>query len=301
LDSCYFVNFSGEDIFIMSEALKNLQQYVGRSEMATDMVTASAIVKLAATLGVKNPASAKGDPIPPGWHGSFFPASHRPTEMRADGQAAGGGIVPPVPLPRRRVRGIRTSFHQPLRIGDEITCKSEIADITVKEDEGRPTVSMVVRQSITSPLGLAVVEERNLLYLGEANPEVKPAHLASVPAEAVWRREIDPNPVLLFRFSAVRFNSHRIHYDRDYTSKVEGLPGLVVQGTLVSLLLIELCRSEMPAYTISSFGYQTVRQIYDTGPFTIAGAPADNGREAKLWAMDSDGKLAMNATATLVK
>lgn len=285
----------------MSEALKNLQQYVGRSEMATDMVTASAIVKLAATLGVKNPASAKGDPIPPGWHGSFFPASHRPTEMRADGQAAGGGIVPPVPLPRRRLRGIRTSFHQPLRIGDEITCKSEIADITVKEGEGRPTVSMVVRQSITSPLGLAIVEERNLLYLGEANPEVKPAHLSSVPAEAVWRREIDPNPVLMFRFSAVRFNSHRIHYDRDYTTKVEGLPGLVVQGTLVSLLLIELCRSEMPAYTISSFGYQTVRQIYDTGPFTIAGAPADNGREAKLWAMDSDGKLAMNATATLVK
>jgi hypothetical protein len=88
LDSCYFVNFSGEDIFIMSEALKNLQQYVGRSEMATDMVTASAIVKLAATLGVKNPASAKGDPIPPGWHGSFFPASHRPTEMRADVRCA---------------------------------------------------------------------------------------------------------------------------------------------------------------------------------------------------------------------
>lgn len=285
----------------MNEALANLKQYVGKSEMATDVVTASAIVKLAATLGVETPASAKGDEIPPGWHGSFFPASHRPSEMRADGQAAGGGIVPPVPLPRRRLRGIRTSFHQPLRIGDEITCKSEIADITVNEDESGPTVSMVVRQSITSPLGLAVVEERNLLYLGEANPGTKPAHLTSVPAEAAWRREIDPNPVLMFRFSAVRFNSHRIHYDRDYTTKVEGLPGLVVQGTLVSLLLIELCRSEMPAHTIASFGYQTVRQIYDTGSFTIAGAPADNGRGAKLWALDPDGKLAMNATATLVK
>ncbi len=209
--------------------------------------------------------------------------------------------MPPVPLPRRRLRGIRTSFHQPLRIGDEITCKSEIADITVNEDESGPTVSMVVRQSITSPLGLAVVEERNLLYLGEANPGAKPAHLTSVPAEAAWRREIDPNPVLMFRFSAVRFNSHRIHYDRDYTTKVEGLPGLVVQGTLVSLLLIELCRSEMPAHTIASFGYQTVRQIYDTGSFTITGALADNGRGAKLWALDPDGKLAMNATATFVK
>ena len=117
------------------------------------------------------------------------------------------------------------------------------------------------------------------------------------PLESPWRRVVEPNPVLLFRFSAVRFNSHRIHYDRDYVTKVEGLPGLVVQGTLVSQLLIEMCRSELPTSQITYFSYRAVGQIYDTGPFTIAGAPAADGHEAALWAVAADGKLAMTATA----
>ena len=92
---------------------------------------------------------------------------------------------------------------------------------------------------------------------------------------------IEPNPPLLFRFSAIRFNSHRIHYDRDYVTKVEGLPGLVVQSSLVSQLLIEMCRSELPSRQLKSFGFTSVRQIYDTGKFTIAGTPGAGGREAE--------------------
>ncbi|MEK7783045.1 MAG: MaoC family dehydratase N-terminal domain-containing protein [Candidatus Binatota bacterium] len=280
----------------MTEPLENLKSYIGRSETAADVVTGSAMVKIAAALGLDNPASAKGDPIPPGWYGAFFPPSHRPSQMRADGQAAGHGFLPPVPLPRRRLGGVRMSFYEPLRIGDEITRVSEIADISVDEDASGSMVHLVERNSISNSRGLAVVEERDLIWLSEGRAAAKSAPAPAAPAEAAWRRVVEPNPVLLFRFSAIRFNSHRIHYDRDYVTKVEGLPGLAVQGTLVSQLLIEMCRSELPARKMTYFGYQAVRQLYDTGPFTIAGAPAAGG-EAALWAVAADGTLAMTATA----
>lgn len=281
----------------MSETLESLKRHKGRSETASDVVTASAMLKIAATLGLPNPASAKGAPIPPGWYGAFFPPSHRPSEMRTDGQAAGGGIVPPVPLPRRRLGGVRMSFHEPLRIGDEITRVSEIADILIDEDANGPMVTVIECNSISNARGLAVVEERDLMFLSEGRAAKRSPTPAAVPAEAAWRRVVEPNPVLLFRFSAIRFNSHRIHYDRDYVTKVEGLPGLAVQGTLISQLLIEMCRAELSTRRIIFFGYQAAGQIYDTGPFTIAGIPAGDGNEAALWAIAADGRVAMTATA----
>ncbi len=281
----------------MAESLEDLRHYIGRSETANDVVTGSAMVKIAATLGLDNPAPNSGDPIPPGWYGAFFPASHRPSEMRPDGQASGRGIVPAVPLPRRRLGGVRMSFHEPLRIGDEIKRVSEIADINVDQDGSGAAVVVVERNSISNSRGLAVVEERDLVFLSEGRAEKKSSAAPAVPEQAAWRRVIEPNPVLLYRYSAIRFNSHRIHYDRDYVTKVEKLPGLVVQGTLVSQLLMEMCRSELPARKMNYFGYQAMRQIYDTGPFTIAGAPAADGREATLWAVAAEGQLAMTATA----
>ena len=113
----------------MAESLESFKSYIGKSEKATDVVTASAVLKFAATLGQENPPMDKGQPIPPGWYGGFFPASHRPSQMRLDGQASGGGIVPPIPLPRRRIGGTRVTFSEPLRIGDEITRVTEIADV----------------------------------------------------------------------------------------------------------------------------------------------------------------------------
>jgi len=217
--------------------------------------------------------------------------------MRPDGQASGRGIVPAVPLPRRRLGGVRMSFHEPLRIGDEIKRVSEIADINVDQDGSGAAVVVVERNSISNSRGLAVVEERDLVFLSEGRAEKKSSAAPAVPEQAAWRRVIEPNPVLLYRYSAIRFNSHRIHYDRDYVTKVEKLPGLVVQGTLVSQLLMEMCRSELPARKMNYFGYQAMRQIYDTGPFTIAGAPAADGREATLWAVAAEGQLAMTATA----
>lgn len=280
----------------MAEPLESFKRYIGKSETATDVVTASVMLKFAATLGLETPPSAKGDAIPPGWYGGFFPASHRPAQMRADGQAAGGGIVPPIPLPRRRIGGTRMTFHEPLRIGDDITRVTEIADIRIDDASNGAMATVVERNNISNNRGLAVVEERDLVFLSEARAQASTTAPA-VPAQSTWRRVIEPNPALLFRFSAIRFNSHRIHYDRDYVTKVERLPGLVVQSSLVSQLLIEMCRSELPERRLISFGFQSVRQIYDTGNFTIAGAPGADGREAALWALDANGNLAVTATA----
>lgn len=282
----------------MADLLEIFKSYIGKSETATDVVTASAMVKFAATLGLEDPPLGKGAPIPSGWYGGFFPASHRPTQMRTDGQASGGGIMPPIPLPRRRIGGTRVSFHEPLRIGDDISRKTEIADIQIDDAPNGAMVTVVERNSISNSRGLAVVEERDMVMLSEARAEATSPAAPTVPGEAKWQQIVEPNPPLLFRFSAIRFNSHRIHYDRDYVTKVEKLPGLVVQSSLISQLLMEMCRRELPARQLAAFEFQNLRSIYDSGgKFTLAGAPSSDGRQASLWALDADGRLAMLAAA----
>ncbi len=277
--------------------LSDLRQFIGRTETATDVVTASSIAKLAATLGVENPAITAGDPIPRGWHCPFFPPIYGPSAMRADGLAAGGEILPAVPLPRRRLRVVRNRFDDALRIGDEITCSSEIADISIEGEGDDAIVRAMVRDTISSPRGVAVVEELEYLFLGMSTQSSEPP--PSAGEELVWHQSIDPNSVLLFRFSAVKFNSHRIHYDRDYATKVEGFPGLVVHGKLVAKLFIEMCRRELPHATMTTFGYErTTRPIFDTAPFIIAGAPASDGKSAEMWAIGPDEVVGFAATAT---
>jgi 3-methylfumaryl-CoA hydratase len=282
----------------MAESLESFKSYIGKSETATDVVTASAMVKFAATLGLENPPLDKGSAIPPGWYGGFFPASHRPDKMRTDGQASGGGIAPAIPLPRRRIGGTRVAFHEPLRIGDEITRKTEIADIQIDDGPSGAMVTVVERNSLSTKNGLCVVEERDMCMLSEARADAAPKTSPAIPAEAKWQQVIEPNPPLLFRFSAIRFNSHRIHYDRDYVTKVEKLPGLVVQSSLISQLLMEMCRRELPAKRMTNFDFQNLRSVYDSdGKVALAGKPSADGREATLWAVDAKGNLAMLVTA----
>lgn len=282
----------------MAESLESFKSYIGKSETATDVVTASAMVKFAATLGLENPPLEKGSPIPPGWYGGFFPASHRPDKMRTDGQASGGGIVPPIPLPRRRIGGTRVSFQEPLRIGDEITRKTEIADIQIDDGPSGAMVTVVERNSLSTKNGLCVIEERDMCMLSEARADAAPKTTPAVPGEAKWQQVFEPNPPLLFRFSAIRFNSHRIHYDRDYVTKVEKLPGLVVQSSLISQLLMEMCRRELTGRRMTNFDFQNIRSVYDSGgKVTLAGLPSADGRAATLWALNGEGKLSMLATA----
>ena len=282
----------------MAESLESFKSYIGKSETGTDVVTASMVVKFAATLGLDNPSLEKGSPIPPGWYGGLFPASHRPDKMRTDGQASGGGIAPPIPLPRRRIGGTRVAFKAPLRIGDEVTRKTEIADIQIDDGPSGAMVTVIERNSLSTGRGLCVVEERDMCMLSEERADAAPKTTPATPGEAKWRQTIEPNTPLLFRFSAIRFNSHRIHYDRDYVTQVEKLPGLVVQSSLISQLLIEMCRREVPSRQMTNFDFQNLRSIYDSGgKFTLAGAPSADASAAMLWALDGEGKLSMLASA----
>ena len=282
----------------MAESLESFKSYIGKSETATDVVTASAMVKFAATLGLENPPLEKGSPIPPGWYGGFFPASHRPDKMRTDGQASGGGIAPPIPLPRRRIGGTRVAFKEPLKIGDEVTRKTEIADIQIDDGPDGAMATVIERNTLSAGGKVCVVEERDMCMLSEARADAAPKAAPAVPGEAKWQQTVEPNTPLLFRFSAIRFNSHRIHYDRDYVTKVEKLPGLVVQSSLISQLLMEMCRRELPKSPMTNFDFQNLRSVYDSGgKFTLAGAPSADGQSATLWALDGEGKLAMLATA----
>jgi len=281
----------------MAESLESYKSYIGKSETATDVVTASVMLKFAATLGFEKVPLDKGEVVPPGWHNAFFPPSHRPERMREDGQASGGGLAPPIPLPRRRIGGTRMTFHEPLRVGDEIKKVTEIGDIQVDDGPDGAMVTVIEKSSISCSRGLAVVEERDMVLLSESRAAAAPKASPTVPTEAKWKRVFEPRAPLLFRYSAIRFNSHRIHYDRDYCTKVEKLPGLVVQTSLICQLLIEMCRSEVPNHPLSYFGFKTARQTYDTGNFTIAGTPSADGREATLWSLDPNGNVSMTATA----
>lgn len=279
----------------MTNDLDDLQQFVGNSETSEDVITASQVGRLSVALDVPHPAPRKGDAVPPGWHGVFFPPLVPLGRLRADGQPSGGGIAPTIPLPRRRLVGVRGTYHDALQIGDEVTKVTEVAQIKIEDFGAGPTARLTVRESISSPRGLAVVDERDVLFFGEDGPgnADKPPVL---PAQATWRRTYDANPVMIFRLSAVRFNSHRIHYDRDYTIKEEGYPGLVVPVTLVSFLMMEMCRAEAPDRPLASFSYRSEKPVFDLGPYKIFGTP--DGHEVTLWATDHEDALAVTASAT---
>ena len=282
----------------MAESLESFKTFIGKSETAADVVTASTMVKFAATLGLENPPLEKGAAIPPGWYGGLFPASHRPDKMRTDGQASGGGFMPAIPLPRRRIGGTRVAFHEPLRIGDDVTRKTEIADLQVDDGASGAQVTIIERNSLSTSRGLCVVEERDMVMLSETRADAAPKTSPAIPSEAKWNQTVEPNAPLLFRFSAIRFNSHRIHYDREYVTKVEKLPGLVVQSSLISQLLMEMCRRELPAKRMTNFDFQNLRSVYDVdGKVTLCGKPSNDGREATLWALDGKGNLAMLVAA----
>ncbi len=276
-----------------------LQQWVGKTATRPDQVTPVPVAALASTLDRDDPPPRPGDALPPLWHWLYFLPIHRQSEIGPDGHAQRGGFLPPVPLPRRMWAGSRLEFHRPLRVGDAVSRSSRILDVRHKEGRTGPLVFVVVRHEIGGAGGVALSEEHDIVYRdnprpGEAAPEPRAA-----PAEHAWTREIRPDDVLLFRYSALTFNGHRIHYDRRYVTEVEGYPGLVVHGPLIATLLLDLLRRSLPEARVAGFAFRAVKPLFDTAPFSVCGRPSPDGKTVHLWAKDADGWLAMEATATL--
>ena len=275
----------------------SLQQWVGRTETQTDTIEARPVTLLSATLDRDDPPPSAGDILPPLWHWVFFLPSYRHSEVGPDGHAKRGGFLPPVPLPRRMWAGSRLEWMRPLRIGDSVTRVSRIVSITNKHGASGELVFVVVRHELSTTAGLALVEEHDIVYRDLATPGAGATPRA--PAEARWARRIVPDDVLLFRYSALTFNSHRIHYDRRYVTEVEGYPGLVVHGPLLATLLADLLRRHGIGETLSRFEFRARRPLFDIAPFDVCGLPDVTGKAISLWAQDADGGLAMQATANL--
>jgi len=274
----------------------HLADWVGRSETRTDQVHAAPIAALAALLDRDDAGPQAGDAIPPLAHWLYFLPVHRQSKLGPDGHAARGEFLPPVPLPRRMWAGSRLAFLRPVAIGETIACNSRIAAVNVKQGRSGPLVFVTVRHEISGTAGLAITDEHDIVYRGESGAAAAPA--VPAPAGEAWSRTVHADSVLLFRYSAVTFNGHRIHYDHPYATQVEGYPGLVVHGPLVATLLVDLLRRNRPGVDLATFSFRAMRPLFDTAPFTVCGLPDTTANSAKLWTRDAEGALTMEALAT---
>jgi 3-methylfumaryl-CoA hydratase len=279
--------------------VNDISDWVGRSETVHDSIGPTPVAALAATLDHPPAPVPAGAPLPPLWHWLYFLPLHRQSEIGPDGHARRGGFLPPVPLPRRMWAGSQFEFPQPLRVGDTVARTSTIADVTQKEGRSGKLVFVKVRHELrcNGAADPALVEFHDIVYREAKRPtDVEPPPVAA-PTGAAWQRTIIPDDVLLFRYSALTFNGHRIHYDRKYVTEVEGYPGLIVHGPLIATLLMDLLRRHAPEAQVASFRFKAVRPTFDLHPFQLNGQR--DGNTVKLWAQDHEGWLTMDAVATL--
>lgn len=277
----------------MSIDIEALKKYIGERETDVDYVTPPSVHRMGATLDRNDPMPRIGDPLPVGWHFMLFPRVARHSQVGADGHPERGDFLPPVPLPRRMFASRRTTMVADLRVGDEVNRVSTIKDVVLKEGRSGTMVFVTVRTEFNSPRGLAIVEEQDNVFRGEPDKNVAPPPPQPAPGKSVWSRTFTPDPVMLFRYSALTFNAHRIHYDYSYVTQTEGYPERVVNGGLTTLMLFELARSHA-AKPLKFVNSRAVRPMFVGRPITVCGEPGVDGK-GKLWAMDADGALAMSA------
>lgn len=294
-------------ISIDPAALNHLQSWQGRSETTLDTMTAAPVRALSATLDREDAAPVPGTEIPPLWHWLYFLPHARQSEIGPDGHPRRGGFLPPVPLPRRMWAGGRLRWEvqgdggNPLQVGQEVQRSSTIQSVRHKAGRSGELLFVQVEHQFSNANGLALTEEHDIVYRPLAQPG-DPAPIPQQPplhGQATWSRTIVPDDVLLFRYSALTFNGHRIHYDRRYVTQVEGYPGLIVHGPLIATLLVDLLRRSLPGARLAAFDFKAVRPTFDLHPFSVHGRPREDGKTVALWAQDHEGFLTMQATALL--
>ena len=278
---------------------QDLALWVGRSETRCDWVNANHLAAWHATLDRDEVFPEAGAAVDAGFHWTLFPPLARQSELGEDGHPRRGGFLPPVALPRRMWAGGRLVFHQPLRVGERVERRSVIERVEEKSGKSGRLVFVLVRHSLSGEAGLAIEEEHDIVYRPLPDPGATPAAPAPVAPKGPWHRQMIADDLLLFRYSALTFNGHRIHYDRRYVTGVEGYPGLVVHGPLLATLLLDLLRRQNLSERLDRFSFRALRPTFDSAPFAIDGGPGDNDRHLRLWTCDNQGAVAMEAEAWL--
>jgi len=281
----------------MSRESALLEEYIGVKHVTHDVITASQVHRLNLTLNRVSPYPKEGDPVPWGWHFIFFPRLVQTQNLSPDGLSAEFEGCPDSPLPKRMFVGNTLKFHEPLRIGDTASKEIYIKSVTPKNGRSGKLIFVTFAISIFGPRGLVLEDEHMMVFKDEESvgatvlSPCDDSHITGAP----WKQMITLDEVMLFRYSAVTFNPHRIHYDQPYTFHTEKYPALVVQGGLTSILLLELLArywtgesKQLKGYTMRAKG-----PLFANQPITLAGRPSDDHQSCQLWALDHLGNLAM--------
>jgi 3-methylfumaryl-CoA hydratase len=278
--------------------LDNLRDWVGKTQTVEDFVAPWPARALIATLDEQDSAPRMGDPLPPLWHWLYFLEAAPASKIGPDGHGERGEFLPPIALPRRMWAGSRFVFEgEPLRIGDTATRLSEIKSIEPKTGSTGSMVFVTVKHTLSGAKGTALVEEHDIVYREAAKPGETAREPKSAPTDATVSKTVMPDPVLLFRFSALTFNGHRIHYDQPYVTGTEGYPGLIVHGPLLGLLQIELARRSNPGKTPASFEFRALSPLFAGVPFIVSARREADGA-ITTWIANAKGGLAQQGKAT---
>ncbi|MCB2261802.1 MAG: hypothetical protein LGR52_02505 [Candidatus Thiosymbion ectosymbiont of Robbea hypermnestra] len=283
----------------MSDQNKPLTDWIGSRETRTETLSEFPAQAAAAMLDLDGEPMTRGNPLPPLWHWFYFLPQPPRSQIDVDGHPKRGGFFPPVTLPRRMFAGARTRFIRPLTIGEPAVREGEILAVKEKSGKAGKLVFVTVRYRLRQDDETRIEEEQDIVYK-EPGPRIPEPVLLTPPPEVpagAWVEEIKPDTVLLFRFSALTFNAHRIHYDRPYALEEEGYPGLVVHGPLTAVMLAGLTAKHSPGKRITGFTFQGRAPLFDLHPFRLMGRP--EGDTITLEAQGPDGKTTMQATATL--
>ncbi|MCI4663380.1 MAG: MaoC family dehydratase N-terminal domain-containing protein [Neomegalonema sp.] len=270
---------------------ERLAAWVGRTEAAHDVLDPRPL-RLAASI-----LPDYGDVLGPMRHWFYFLDAQPLDALGRDGHPARGGFLPPVALPRRMWAGGRLSFHGELRIGDDVEQRQSIASIALKQGRSGPLCFVTTRTEVRVDDQARVVEERDLVYRRDPAPSDPEPQKQMAPSAPAFAREVRPSSILLFRYSALTFNGHRIHYDLDYCRQVEGYPHLVVHGPLLATLLADLAVAQKAGRALRRFSYRAISPLCADAAFMLEGAPASEEGALSLWARALDGGLAMRAEA----
>ncbi len=272
--------------------------WVGRTETSTDPLTWVQAHAAQSMLDDEAPVLRDGDALPPLWHWFHFLPRAAQARLDDDGHPKRGDFLPPIPYPRRMFAGARIQWHRPLVIGTPAQREARIRDVVLKSGKSGPLAFVTVALRFLQHGTLCIEEEQDIVYREPGGPVPAPTLAPWPPVpETSWTRVLQPDSRLLFRFSALTFNAHRIHYDRPYACEVEGYPGLVVHGPLMAVLLAQLVRRSSPR-PMRSFDFRGVAPAFDLGPLRLVGTL--QGDSVALQAQGPDGKAALLATATLV-
>src|SRR6202790_930145 len=287
----------------MSEAtaekldIDHLRQWIGRTTEASDIVTAQLVKGLRATLFQEIGEPKPGDAAPWTVHWCLAQPVFPMSQLGQDAHPARGGFLPPVPLPRRMWAGGELEFLEPLRVGDETTRTSRISDVTMKTGSTGVLWFVSVEHEVTTPRGTAIRERQDIVYRDISTaPAAAPAKPAAAPPVAKHRESHMADPVLLFRYLALTFHGPRIHYDRDYVTRVEGYPGLIFHGPLQAAFIVELAAKLQGGVAPKKFSYRGVQPLFEGSEFSINANDTSTGME--LWTANSLGQPTMKGTAT---